>query len=484
MREAGAVAKNTVLILIASGMDALSSLAVALIAARYLGPEGFGEFAFIRAYGLVASPLIAWGVWSVLIRDVAKDKSQTGPLLVSSLYLTLFGALLVMGGSLAGLASFGFVSPQWRPDFVVGLSSQAILAAEGSLGAVLVAHNRVKFQTLSIAGGRILQAVLCLLVALAGLPHVMLFWAQALSSALAVALVLGYAHLRVARLSPAFDPARTWKLFRESFSVGMATLLTLGYTFVSVFVLKGSQSMVQLAYFQAGQRLVTSLMTAIRSFMTAAAPVLARLAGNREEFGRLVEAFVKYIAVMTAPVSIFLFVEAPELLRLLYGPDYVEGATGLRIMAFIPTLLFTNRLMETALISVGRQRLLMFGSLGALAVGSAVSLVLVPRLGGTGGAWAYAASGATVCLFSCVFIRDNYCVLNAIKAAAGPFACALAALAGPSLLFPGLALGWFIPLGLAYLAFLAAFRVARPGEIRFLIDLVRRRPRPGMGNVS
>lgn len=278
-RETRAVARNTVLLLLSSGIDALSSLGVAMVAARYLGPEGFGEFAFIRVYGLMASPLIAWGTWSVLIRDAARDRDQAGALLMASLTLNLIGAVLVMAASLAGVSLLGFVSPEWRPDFLVGLGSQAILAFEGSLAAIFVAENRVLAQTVAIAAGRILQVALCLAVALAGLPHVMLFWAQVAASAVAVVLAVVYCHRRIVRLPLTLDIGRIRALFRESFSVGMATLLTLGYTFVAVFVLNWAHSMVQLALFQAGQRLITSLMTAIRSFMTAAAPAMARLAG-------------------------------------------------------------------------------------------------------------------------------------------------------------------------------------------------------------
>ncbi len=481
-RESRAMARNTVLLLLASGIDALSSLGVAMVAARYLGPEGFGEFTFIRVYGLVASPLIAWGTWSVLIRDAARERDQAGALLMAALALNALGAVLVMAASQAAVSVFGFVSPGWRPDFMVGLASQAILAAEGSIMAVFVAENRVLAQTMAIATGRGLQVVLCLGAALAGLPHVMLFWAQLASSALAVALALAYCHRRIVRLPLAVDGRRMLGLLRESFSVGMATLLTLGYTFAAVFVFNWAQSMVQLALFQAGQRLITSLMTAIRSFMTAAAPAMARLAGpggDPAAFRRLVATCVKYILVLTVPVSVFLAAEADTVLTLLYGDRYAGGAAALSVMAWMPPLLFLNRLLETALISMGRQRTLVNGNVLALTVGVTVSVLAIPRLGSLGGALAYLASGIGICLANGFFARAAFAPAQAVRAALGPVLCAGAVLGLPGLLVPDLNPLWYVPLGLAYLAALVKGGVLGREELRFLADLIRRRgPRP------
>uniref|UniRef100_I2Q5B9 Membrane protein involved in the export of O-antigen and teichoic acid n=1 Tax=Desulfovibrio sp. U5L TaxID=596152 RepID=I2Q5B9_9BACT len=481
-RETRAVARNTVLLLLSSGIDALSSLGVAMVAARYLGPEGFGEFAFIRVYGLMASPLIAWGTWSVLIRDAARDRDQAGALLMAGLTLNLVGAVLVMAASLAGVSLLGFVSPEWRPDFLVGLGSQAILAFEGSLAAIFVAENRVMAQTVAIAAGRILQVALCLAVALAGLPHVMLFWAQVAASAVAVLLAVAYCHRRIVRLPLTLDIPRIRGLFRESFSVGMATLLTLGYTFVAVFVLNWAHSMVQLALFQAGQRLITSLMTAIRSFMTAAAPAMARLAGpggDPEAFRRLVATFIKYILVLTVPVGFFLAAKAEPVLTLLYGPLYGDGAPALMVIAWMPPLLFLNRLLETALISMGKQRTLVYGNVLALVLGGAVGLAAIPRLGAVGASMAYLASGLGICLANGVFARAAFAPGRTLRAALGPVLCAGVVLGLPGLFLPHLHPLWYAPLGGLYLAALWRLGILGREELRFLADLVRKRgPRP------
>ncbi len=70
------VAINSSLLLLAYGFQALVSLVIVGIVARYLGQAGLGRYAFIISFIELFTVLVDMGMNRILVREIAKDTAQ------------------------------------------------------------------------------------------------------------------------------------------------------------------------------------------------------------------------------------------------------------------------------------------------------------------------------------------------------------------------------------------------------------------------
>jgi O-antigen/teichoic acid export membrane protein len=175
------------------------------------------------------------------------------------------------------------------------------------------------------------------------------------------------------------------------------------------------------------------------------------------------------LAFLAAPTAAGLVLVGPELLRFLFGGDYVAGGFSLRVLALALVPLFLNGLIASALIAAGRADWL--PRLTAIRVGVAALLAfaLVPAYGAVGAAAGFLASELLLLLLgtrACRAARFPVAVGRPVVrslAASVPMAAAVSFVPG---FVPAVGVGV-----LAYAATLFALWKIRPSLLRDLVDV-------------
>lgn len=128
--------------------------------------------------------------------------------------------------------------------------------------------------------------------------------------------------------------------------------------------------------------------------------------GRRESADVTAEGVRHTLLVVTA-MAVPIAVLAPWLLRYLFGADYEEAAWALRILC-IGTLLYAPQAVISNFYTVqmGKPWISLLLAGGSCLISIAISLVLIPRVGFVGGAWATAVSYAiTAVISTALFMR-------------------------------------------------------------------------------
>lgn len=121
-------------------------------------------------------------------------------------------------------------------------------------------------------------------------------------------------------------------------------------------------------------------------------PVLERLHGQNEraEMRRTYRIVTKWVTVGLLPLLV-LFIFAPELvIRLLFGAEYTDAATALRILAVGNFFSVSMGLVNLSLIGLGENRLAALLVAFQFVVNAGLDYALVPEFGATGAALATA----------------------------------------------------------------------------------------------
>jgi O-antigen/teichoic acid export membrane protein len=384
-------------------VNAMLSLAVAIVLARTLGPAGYGTYAF--AFSLVSLLAVPaqLGLPSLLVRDIAKYH-----------YLREWGLLrgllrratqIVIGVSLALMAGGTVAAWLLSPDldsekvktFLWALALIPLIAFGNIRGAALRGLRRV------VQGQLPEQAIrpglyLALLGAGAWFGAMTAEGAMALRVVAATgAFVVGVVLLRrhVPPEAVAADPAfetRAWlrAILPLSLIAGMGVInRQTDIVILGLFTTSADVGIYRTA--TQGAELVVFLLSAVTNVI---APYVSRLytGGEMERLQRLATTSARVILLLAFPVAGAFIFFGEEILSMVFGKEYAPGQTPLAILCVGQLFSAAAGSVGMLLNMAGYERDTARGFAVATAFNVILNIILIPPLGMTGAAIATAAS--------------------------------------------------------------------------------------------
>lgn len=260
----------------------------------------------------------------------------------------------------------------------------------GSVRGMQDSLPRVYIKNLALPLARFL---LIAAVLLAGFRSVGVAWAYAGAYAVATVISLYY----LVRHTPLFEGLETESLHREllAFSAPFTVTATMLMLFqnIDVLMLGALATTGEVGVYTAVYPLATLLTSVLTSFGFLFMPVLSDLHAEerREQMRRTFEVVSKWVLLATLPVFL-LFVTFPgTVIGLTFGPEYTDGGLALSVLVVGFGLHAVAGLAGKALTAMGRSRTIMYDTVLVAVVNVALNLVLIPRYGVLGAAFATTA---------------------------------------------------------------------------------------------
>lgn len=400
----GRMSQNALAKLASELIGRLAVFGVVLLAARRLTEADFGSFNYALALGFVLAQLADLGLQMVVAREIASSREgdagvpnagpASGPnsrLVGLALQLKLLFSVVVVSVLWAIAARSD--SDQALALFVLSLVPLVQTYVEFA-GYIFRGQQRVATEARLLAAARLVAAGLGALALVLGLGLAGLAASQLLAALLFT--VVGIMLLRrdgwLQRLT---QPLAVWEvaasrreagfLFRQSLPLGVAIFLSIAYTRLAILMLGRMSSAVAVAHYSAATRLVEPAQLIPASLMAAAFPVytqtLYRNTGDANALGRRVTAILAGAGLAAA---VFLWLAAPLLIPLLYGPEYAESIRVLQVSGLAIPLMFVNYSLTHYLIARGQQSFMGVFTGLMLLIHIGLSWLLIPRLGAVG----------------------------------------------------------------------------------------------------
>lgn len=400
--------------------DALARLALfgaTVWMARRLGPEAFGLITFAQAvlgYVLLGGDfgLSIHGVREMAVHESARERTwRTVAALRASLSALLVAVALLVT----------WLVPAAHTTRLV-MSCTLLVALPLALVPDWAFRAIGRMDLAGLMGA--LQPALLLVGALA-LIHAPddVVWAPLLRLvAGAAAAALGIVLLRRARFgereASRAEPAAGWRdtlrspLARSALASGgvllTANLAVLAYNSGDSLLLKAFLGDRAVGLYGSAYRVIQVPLAAFNAVTFAAFPLLARLAkGQAAEARRLAGRLVSVALVGGVALALALAWGAEPVVHALFGSEYGESARALRLLAFAIPLDFVVSTLGTAHVAAGRERPLAWCAGSAAVLNLAANVVLIPRLGIAGAAWATLGTYALLWMLYAFAIRDG-----------------------------------------------------------------------------
>jgi O-antigen/teichoic acid export membrane protein len=379
---------NTIVKAASVPIEKVCRLLLMLVAAPALGVAGFGsyQFAFATTSMLAICTDLGMNVWTT--RALARDRAAAPAIVATALRLRLIASapyLVII--AVAALASGG------GPGRTLALLGVAALINAGLdyLAAVFRGFERLADEArLNVA--RALFALITGLCAL-HLRRSPAALAGGLLAGVTATAVYGIALLR-RRYGLGFQtserriPGAARAAFVEAFPLWLATLLSLLYFKGDVVILKIFSTDAEIGAYSAAYKVFEGLMIVPAVVLAATFTPLARAKADPDRQRSWEGALVAVLLALGLLVGGVVYLESQRIVALVYRGGFARAIPSLRVLAIAVPILFLNFGLTHFLIARDLERRNLAFAAFMLVVNVTANLILIPRIGSTGAAWA------------------------------------------------------------------------------------------------
>lgn len=437
------IAYNVVINVITKVFSTVLALVGIGLITRYLGTEGFGQYATVLAFFAFFSAFADLGLYAIATREISREGANEEKVLGSVMGLRITSAALVVLFSpfLAALLPYPY-------HVKIGIVLAALSFGFSSTYLVLnglfqknLAMDRVGIaevlgKVLQIAG---LFAAVRLDLGFDAVVGAMVF-ALAFNCLTVVLLSRRYVRIKLD-----FD-TKKWRCFlKESLPMGISVLVTFAYFKLDTIILSILKESADVGVYNAAYKVIENLTFFPSMIIGLVFPMMSRYVfSNAKRFGELLDETLRVFVILAVPMVIGTLFLADEIIAIIGGSQFAASAGVLRILIFSLAAIFFGNFFNNILVAAGKQTLLMrilavcaifnisanlilipkFSYLGAAATSVATETLVViltsiaalktttyrPRLGR---AWAIALSGLALAFFLAISPSRNTLVLVA-----------------------------------------------------------------------
>jgi O-antigen/teichoic acid export membrane protein len=386
---------------VSQNLPQLYTLALSVIAARFLGPDQMGRQSFIAFAALAVTLVLTSSLFVALMRYVGETVGRGRPEAARGLLLWAWkieGALAVVAAAVFLAIALAGATPQGAWALAGAVCALGVMHTVPT--AVLVGLQR--FREASIAGlvtGALgIGATAAVLAAGGGITG--MFAVEAVAGAANLVWTGLLARRRIELVAPhaQSSPMLQRLVARYALISGIGVLLELVVTRRSeVFFLNRSSTDSEIAFYSIAFAAVTAFVQIPRSFASAVSPAFATLHGAGAP-DRMRDGFwrgLRLLTLFTMPALALSLVLGPRLIELVYGSDFSGAGTPLLIMLAAFPVIPAVSLCNALLAGLARVRVPLMANAFAAAVDVGLAALLVPRLDAVGAAIAN-TSGALV----------------------------------------------------------------------------------------
>jgi O-antigen/teichoic acid export membrane protein len=422
-----ALARGGALNLLGVVVSGSMQLVLTVVVARGVGASGTGAFFEAVALFTILSNVGELGADTGLVKMLPRYRAlnrnqDLGTVVQIALWpVILFGigmgaATWLLAPELTSLLSHAQHGAQvqsylrtFAPFIPLGAITTVVLAGTRGMGTMA---PFVMVQNVFLPAIRPVLIAAALYLGL-GTLAVALGWAAPVGAAFLLGMLfLLRLVVRARKADPGLSPGNTRDITREFWSFAgpraLAAVFGITITWLDVLLVGAfMHSTQQAGIYAAASRLSVLGASMLSAVGMAIAPQVSELAtlGKMREAEKLFQVGTWWLMALTWPVYITLAIFAPFLLEV-YGHRFAAGTAALMILCLAQLFNLGTGNVTIVLLMVGKSSWNMYNAAGSLAVNIALNIVLIPRLGITGAAIAWAAS--IVCNNLAALLQVNY----------------------------------------------------------------------------
>ena len=383
-------------------------LVISLLVARHLGPEMFGALSFALAFVGLFGPMASLGLRQIVVRDLVKEPGGMAAILGTAAAMRLIAGLLtygLMGGAILLL----------RPDdglvtaMVIIIGLMVVVQVYEIAAFWFEAQVLSKYTVLATGAAFAIFTLVRIVLLVMEAPVIAFAIATsaeaAVSACLVVAIFLRKSH-RPLSIGVHRDRAR--QLLRDSWPLFLSGVAIIIYMRIDQVMLGQMLDVGAVGVYSVAARIseVWYFVPTIIAASVFPALIASRERNEAEYYARLQRLFDLLVWLAIA-IAVPIMLLATPLVTLLFGDAYREAGPILAIHVWSGIFVFVGVASGKWYVLENRQILSLKRAVLGAVVNVGLNILLIPRMGVAGAAWATLLSYAVAAFFADMVTSDT-----------------------------------------------------------------------------
>ena len=313
-----------------------------LLMARYLGVNDFGIFGTAVSFSTIFGIFADFGINAYIVREISTDFENepkymgvaiSTKVLLSFLYMMMvFLALLILG---------------WD-NFVVAICllfalENAIKTCYGLLFASFQAHEKMKYQAISNTLLNVLTFIFIIIITLTNWGLYGIAFAYIIANIIAaIYIILALKH-HVFVPKFIFNKNLSINLIKAGIPFALSSFFYTIYFSIDMVMLQQFSGPYPTGLYNSTYKLINVLTLFYTIYTAVVFPVMSKLFKSDDNLLNLsFNKSVKYLSLITIPLSVATVFYAGDIINLVYGNQYAQADTVLKILIWTVIFLFVN----------------------------------------------------------------------------------------------------------------------------------------------
>lgn len=464
------IAKNTSVLLAGQVFSRLLQIFYVAALARYIGAEGIGKISIATALNGLTILLVAPGITTLLVRDVATNRKAVATYLGNTLFIRfLLVAPFIVLTIVIGLVA-GYSRDTIYIIFVYGLVY--MFDAFGQIfTSVFQAYETMEYDALAQVIRDLINVSLSLLCIFLKLPLITIVVVSVIAQLCKFIVMAGIAYRRLAipKLTVVLSTCK--ELLVKSLPFGALVILFSIRFQLGIFILSLFDTASAVGIYSAATTLILMLLMLPGAFSSAVLPAYSRMyKNNKDDLPHFYQLSYKYLALVGFPIGLVGMLFGGQIIELIYGLGFKSANMPIIILSgsLFAMMGYSNGPLLNA---IGKQRFFAWTQALLVLADAFFCLILIPRWGPVGAALANTLSGiGGLIIHSIVCHRQLGLALPWATIMKTSFATLVAGITILLANMSGIS-WWMVLLGIApfiYIVSISMLKLIKVDELRFL----------------
>ncbi len=399
--------KNTSWMLFGQVISMFLSLFVYIILARHLGPRDYGLMSYIMNFCLLFSFIASLGLDSIINRDLVRNPGSYREYLGTGFVLKIFGAIIAL--AVIYLSSFILSVDLSSKRLILLFSLSFFFQPLNIISLFFQSRVEVKNNTKAQIIYNIFSVSLKALFIFLGLSVSWFVLSYAID-----AVILGFSYIYIYKkrgykiLEWRFDNALAKYLLFNSWPFMFSALAVSIYMKIDQIMIGSMIDDSSVGIYAAAAKLSETWYFIPSLICASVFPAIINAScGNQARFVYRLKRLYSLMFWLSLSLALFLTVFSNIIITIVYGSDYLQAASILRVHVWSGIGVFLGVAVTQYLISENYNKILFFMTFVGAIINILLNLLLIPRMGIMGAAVATLVSYSFATIFIIFFKKTR-----------------------------------------------------------------------------
>lgn len=355
----------------------LALVSIGLIT-RYLGKEGFGNYATVLAFLSFFSAIADLGLYSTSTREISRPNAPESKIIGSIFPLRVAASLAVL--LIAPIIALSFPYPlQVKQAIIIVAISFLFSSSYQILNGVFQKNLAMDKVAISEFLGKVLQLLFVFLAVRLDLGFLWIISALLFNMVFSFILIYflskKYISFRI-RLDFSY-----WKTFlKQSYPLGIAAIIGFIYFKIDTIFLSVMKTSAEVGIYNAAYKVIENIVFFPTMIIGLIFPIMSRsIFSDKTRFRDISNKIFKVFWILVVPLIIGTVFLSDGIIRLIGGAGFFESGLVLRILVFALAAIFFGNFSNAILIAGNKQKKLMLIMFLAAVFNVISNLIFIPK---------------------------------------------------------------------------------------------------------